>query len=85
MLKKLDHFNWDLAFKFLDEYRRRCGLRGLEEHMKWETTMDFFDKNKWAEMSKAFLSLKLGYLRKVKDLEKLPTLAAISKVGKAEE
>ena len=81
MLKKLDGFNWDLARVFLDEYRRRCGLRGLEEHMKWETTQKFFDKEKWHEMSKSFIGIKMRYLSKVRDLEKLPKLAAICKLG----
>lgn len=49
--------------------------------MKWETTQEFFDKNKWYEMSKSFIGIKMRYLAKVRDIEKLPTLAAISKIG----
>jgi hypothetical protein len=81
LLKKMDGFNWEFARVFLDEYRRRCGLRGLEEHMKWETTQEFFSKDKWYEMSKSFIGIKMRYLAKVRDIEKLPTLAAISKIG----
>jgi hypothetical protein len=54
MIKKLETFNWDLADKILDEYRKRAKLRGALRYMQWEATKPFYPTEQFKIVRKLF-------------------------------
>ena len=34
----LENFNWKVAKNFIDQYLKRCSLKGIMDHMMWQST-----------------------------------------------
>ena len=68
-LKLLQSFNWMVAASFIDKYLTRCVMRGIMDHMMWQSTQYDYDQDKIPALRDQFEDYQVIFIRKLECLE----------------